>query len=146
MNPAPNGMVYMKVVTDRGAVVTNGTLEVTQARSFGTVNCRISMNDVDGTGYIQLAPGNFGRPGGNFIASGYCNVTLWAGFIDNPNVTNNPPPWYWATIPSIQVQPDSTVYVAISAPSGVVTVVTANEGNSTVTTKTTSATTIKNGG
>jgi hypothetical protein len=73
-----------------------------------------------------------------FITSGYYNVTLMAGY--------NQGPGYLATIPSIQVHPNSTIYVAVSVPSGVVTVVTSNEGSSAATTKTTSATTIKNGG
>ncbi len=141
LNPAPKGTVYMKVVTDQGTVVTNGTLVVTKAGDFGSMNYCISMSDVNGTGYLQLAD-HLNGPG--FITSGYYNVTLWAGYYD-PNVTNNPPPWYWATIPSIQVHPNSTVYVTVSVPSGVVTVVTSNEGSSAVTT-TTSATTIKNGG
>jgi YVTN family beta-propeller protein len=147
LNPAPKGTVYLKVVMDQGGtVVTNGRLSVTQGGSFGWRTYCISMSDVNGTGYLQLALVNFnGTHGGDFITSGYYNVTLWVGSYD-PNVTNNPPPSYWATIPSIQVHPNSTVYVTVSVPSGVVTVVTSNEGSGAVTTTTTSATTIKNGG
>ncbi len=138
LNPAPKGTVYMKVATDQGTVITNGTLFVTQFGNatngeWGLTNhyC-IRLGDVNGTGYLQLA-GNM-----TFIASGYYNVTFMAGY--------NQGPGYSATIPSIQVHPNSTIYVTVSVPSGVVTVVTSNEGSSTVTTTTTSATSIKNGG
>jgi YVTN family beta-propeller protein len=142
LNPAPKGTVYMKVVTDQGAVVTNGTLVVSQVDPAGGLNYCISMSDVNGTGYLQLAPVNFNGTHTDFITSSYYNVTLWAGY-DNPNVTNNPGPSFWATIPSIQVNPNSTIYVTVSIPSGVVTVVTSNERSSIVTTTTTSATTTK---
>jgi YVTN family beta-propeller protein len=142
LNPAPKGTVYMKVVTDQGMVVTNGTLIVTKAGDFGSLTYCISLSDVNGTGYLQLAD-HLNGPG--FITSGYYNVTLWAGYY-NYNVTNNPGPLYWATIPSIQVHPNSTIYVTVSVPSGVVTVVTSNEGSSAVTTTTTSATTIEQNG
>jgi YVTN family beta-propeller protein len=145
LNPAPKGTVYMKVVTDQGTVVTNGTLVVTQAGGFGSMNYCISMSDVNGTGYLQLAPVNFNGTRTDFITSGYYNVTLWAGYY-NYNVTNNPGPWYRATIPSIQVHPNSTIYVTVSIPSGVVTVVTSNEWSGAVTTMTTSATPIKQNG
>jgi YVTN family beta-propeller protein len=143
LNPAPKGTVYMKVVTDQGTVVTNGTLFVIQGGSFGWMTYCISMSDVNGTGYLQLAPVNFnGTHGGDFISSGYYNVTLWAGSM-SPNVTNNPGSWYVAIIPSIQVSPNSTTYVMVSVPSDAVTVVTSNEGTGAVTTTTTSATTTK---
>jgi hypothetical protein len=140
LNPAQKGTVYMKVVTDQGTVITNGTLNVTQSGKLtdgerGDTNgyC-ISMGDVNGTGYLQLALINKTLPGDGFIASGYYNVTLVAGY--------NHGPWYLATIPSIQVHPNSTIYVTVSVPSGVVTVTTSNEGSSAATTTTTSATTI----
>lgn len=143
LNPAPKGTVYMKVVTDQGTVVTNGTLFVIQGGSFGWMTYCISMSDVNGTGYLQLAPVNFnGTHGGDFISSGYYNVTLWAGSI-SPNATNNLGSWYVAIVPSIQVSPNSTTYVTVSVPSDAVTVVTSNEGSGAVTTTTTSATTTK---
>jgi hypothetical protein len=147
LNPAPKGTVYVKVVTDQGTVITNGTLFVNQ---FGDLNngerilrnlyC-ISLGDVNGTGYLQLAVLNgtgASQVAGNFLSSGYYNVTLMAGY--------NQGPGYVATIPSIQVHPNSTIYVTVSVPSGVVTVVTSNEGSSAVTTTTTSATTTKQNG
>jgi hypothetical protein len=140
LNPALKGTVYMKVVDEQGTVITNGSLDVTQVgnttgnwvTSGLVAHYCISLSDVNATGYLQL--------GGNatFLASGYYNLTLVAGY--------NQGPGYMATIPSIQVHPNSTIYVTVSVPSGVVTVVTSNEGSNAVTTTTTSATTIKNGG
>ena len=56
--------------------------------NFGLTNhyC-ISMRDVNGTGYLQLAPVNFNGTRGehDFISSGYYNVTLVAGH----EATNN---------------------------------------------------------
>jgi hypothetical protein len=123
INPAPEGTVYMKVVTDQGAVITNGTLFVTQdgktaydvAHGGGTTaNYCIKLSDVNSTGYLQLAAN------ATFITSGHYNMTLMAVY--------NQGAWYVATIPSIQVHPNSTVYVTVSVPSGAVTVVTTNEG------------------
>ena len=138
LNPAPKGTVYMKVVTDQGSVITNGTLFVTQVGNatngaWGLTNhyC-IRLSDVNGTGFLQLA-GNM-----TFIASGYYNVTLVAGY--------NQGSGYQATIPSILVHPNSTIFVTVTVPSGVVTVITSTEGSSGITTTTTSTTSIKSGG
>jgi hypothetical protein len=80
--PPPKGTVYLKVVTDQGAVETNGTLYVNQW-STGTLNYCISMSDVNGTGYVQLAPVDFNGARLGFITSGYYNVTQWAGSYNN---------------------------------------------------------------
>jgi hypothetical protein len=89
LNPAPEGTVYMKVVTDQGAVITNGTLFVTQAGMVGGESLQagycIRLGDINGTGYLQLAAN------ATFITSGYYNVTLMAGYDQGP--------WYTATIP-----------------------------------------------
>lgn len=138
LNPAPKGTVYMKVVTDQGTVIANGTLFVNQFGNTTNGNrilrnpyC-ISLGDINGTGYLQLAALN-GTGGAaensTFLTSGYYNVTLVAGYDQGPG--------YVATIPSIQVHPNSTIYVTVYVPSGVVTVITSNEGSSTVTTATT---------
>jgi hypothetical protein len=74
LNPAPEGTVYMKVVTDQGAVITNGTLFVTQMGTVGgggqEANYCIRLGDVNGTGYLQLAAN------ATFLTSGYYNETL----------------------------------------------------------------------
>ena len=147
LNWAPGGNDYIKVVTDQGAVITNGTLIVTQAGNAtehgtgpGVWNATgltehywITLEGANRTGYLSLSGG------GTDVTVGYFNVTLVAGY-------NNQGPCYTATIPMIQVTPNSTVYVTVSVPSGVVTVVTTNEVSGAVTTTTTSATTTKNGG
>jgi YVTN family beta-propeller protein len=139
LNPAPTGAVYIKVVNDQGSTdVTNGTVIVVQSGSFGSLHYCLNMSDVNGSGYLQLAPLYFNGTAG--YESGYYNVTLWVGY-DNPNATNNPGPSYWGTISSIQIQPYSTIYITAFIPSGAVTMVTSGEGNGIVTTTTTSATT-----
>ena len=146
LNPAPKGTVYMKVVNDQGTVITNGTLFVFSSGNQIDGNhltrsdyC-ISLGDVNGTGYLQLAVIN-GTGGAaensTFLTSGVYDVTLMAGYDQGPG--------YTATIPTIQVQPNSTIYVTVSVPSGVVTIVTSNDVSTAITTTTTSATTVKNG-
>jgi len=122
---------YMRVVTDKGMVITNGTLKVTEVRGGDTTSGWVALGGANGTGYVPL---------GAYLPSGYFNVTLVASY-------NNQGPCYTATIPSFQLNLNSSVYVTVSIPSGVVTIVTSNEGGSAVTTTTTtSATTIKNSG
>ena len=146
LNPAPKGTVYMKVVNDQGTVITNGTLFVFSSGNQIDGNhltrsdyC-ISLGDVNGTGYLQLAVIN-GTGGAaensTFLTSGVYDVTLMAGYDQGPG--------YTATIPTIQVQPNSTIYITVSVPSGVVTIVTSNDVSTAITTTTTSATTVKNG-
>jgi hypothetical protein len=143
LNTVPKPTVYVKVVTDQGTVITNGTLVVDQSENMTdgeeTGHYCISLIDVQGTGYVRLADLNQSGSPATSITGGYYNVTLVASL-------NNQGPWYVATIPSIQISPNSTVYVTVSVPSGVVTVVTSNEGSSAVITTTTSATTIKQNG
>jgi hypothetical protein len=134
LNLVPKPTVYVKVVTDQGTVITNGSLIVDQLENmtngFETSNYCISLSDVQATGYVRLADLNQSGSKATFITGGYYDVTLVAGL-------NNQGPWYTATIPSIQLAPNSTVYVTVSVPSGAVTVVTSNEGSSAVTTTTT---------
>jgi YVTN family beta-propeller protein len=138
LNTAPKPTVYVKVVTDQGTVITNGTLLVDQLENMTngeeTAHYCTSLSDVQGTGYVRLADLNQSGSSANLITGGYYNVTVVAGL-------NNQGPWYMATIPSIQLGPNSTVYVTVSVPSGAVTIVTSNEGSSSVTTTTTTATT-----
>jgi hypothetical protein len=147
LNPAPKGTVYMRVVTDQGTVITNGSLFVFSSgnQTDGSHVIRsdycINLSDVNGTGYLQLAVIN-GTGGvtenSTFLTSGVYDVTVMTDYDQGLG--------YTATIPPIMVHPNSTIYVTVSVPSGVVTVVTSNEGSSAVTTTTTSATIIKNGG
>jgi hypothetical protein len=128
--PAQNGSIYLKIVTDQGSVTTNnGTLFVTHTvpasseASGGKANYCLRLNG-NATGYMELAA-NDGLP-----QTGSYNLTLFAGY--------NGGPGYQGTIPSLTVQPDTTVYVTLSVPSGEVTVVSCAQGNSCTTTTTTS--------
>jgi hypothetical protein len=140
LTPAPKGTVYVKVVSNQGAVITNGSLFVGQfgntTNGAGTNSYCLRLSDVNGTGYVQLAFLNGSTP--MFLTSGFYHVTIMAGY--------NGGSWYVATIPTIQVHPNSTIYVTVSVPSGLVTVVVSNEGSSNEVTTTTSATTIKQNG
>lgn len=141
-NTASKPTVYVKVVTGQGTLITNGSLVVGQLENttngFATSHYCIGLGDVQGTGYVRLADLNQSGSSSTIITGGYYNVTVVAGL-------NDQGPWYIATIPFIQIGPDSIIYVTVSAPSGMVTIVTSNEGSNAVTTTTTSATTIKNG-
>jgi hypothetical protein len=140
LNTVPKPTVYVKVVTDQGKVITNGSLVVDQLENmtngYETSGYCIALSDVQETGYVRLADLNQSGSNVTSITGGYYNVTLVAGL-------GNQGPWYMATIPSIQISPYSVVYVTVSVPSGVVTIVTSSEGSSAVTTTTTSATTTK---
>jgi hypothetical protein len=143
LNTVPKPTVYVKVVTDQGTVITNGSLVVdhleNMTNGYETSHYCISLSDVQGSGYVRLADLNQSGSSASIITGGYYNVTLVAGL-------NNQGLWYMATIPSIPISPNSIVYVTVSVPSGVVTIATTSEGSSAVTTTTTSATTINNGG
>jgi len=127
------GNDYMKVVTDQGKVITNGTLVVNLVENDGdTSGYWVALGGANGTGYVPLASSVN-------VTSGHYNVTLVASY-------NNQGACYTATIPPIPVNLNSSVYVTVSIPSGVVTIVTSPEGSSTITTTTTTATTIKQNG
>jgi len=137
LNWGSKGDIYMKVVTDEGTVITNGTLVVhavalaSNGDMSGTSNYWVGLGYANVTGYSQLAlNANFT----NSFTNGYYYLTLVASY-------NNTGPCYTATLPPIQVHPNSTVYVTVSIPSGVVTVVTSNAGSGGATTTTTSVTT-----
>ena len=143
LNTVPKPTVYVKVVTDQGTVITNGSLVADQLENmtngYETSHYCISLSDVQGSGYVRLADLNQSGSSASIITGGYYNVTLVAGL-------NNQGLWYMATIPSIPISPNSIVYVTVSVPSGMVTIANTSEGSSAVTTTSTSATTINNGG
>lgn len=141
LTPAQNGSIYLKVVTDQGSVITsngtvdNGTVFVTHTvpaasgHSGGKAGYCLHLNG-NGTGYMELAAKD------GLSQTGSYNMTLSAGY--------NQGPGYEGTIPSFTVQPDTTVYVTVSVPSGVVTVVSCASGNN-CSTSTTTATTSSGG-
>lgn len=135
LNWVPEGNDYVKVVTNQslGKVITNGTLLVNLVENDGeySISYAIALGDANGTGYVNLAaPSN--------VTAGYYNVIL----VTSDSMHG---PCYTAAIPTIMMNPNSAVFVTVSVPSGMVTVLTSNEGRSVATT-TTSATIIRNGG
>jgi hypothetical protein len=135
LNPSQNGSLYLKVITDQGSLVNNGSVAVTHTvpagngTSGGIANYCLHF-EANGTGYLKLSAND------GLLPVGAYNLTLWAGY--------NQGPGYVATIPPFTVQPNATVYVTVSIPSGEVYVVTSTQGSSLTTTTTTSATSIMN--
>jgi len=136
LTPEQNGTLYLKVVTDQGSVITNnGTVFVTHTVPTaggipgGTANYCLHLEG-NATGYTELAAND------TLPATGSYNLTLFAGY--------NQRAGFQGTIPPFTVQPNTTVYVTVSVPSGVVTVVICAHGNSCTTTTTTA--TLSSGG
>jgi hypothetical protein len=132
LTPVQNGSLYLKVVTDQGSVITNnGTVFVTHTApptagiSGGTANHCLRLEG-NATGYLELAAND------SLPTVGSYNLTLFAGYGQGPG--------YQGTIPSFTVQPNTTVYVTISVPSGEVTVVSCAQGSNCSTTTTTATT------
>jgi hypothetical protein len=138
VTPMQNGPLYLKVVTNQGSIITNnGTVFVTHivpaanGISGGTADYCLNLQG-NATGYLELAANDSLLPTGSY------NLTLFAGY--------NQGPGYQATIPPVTVQPNTTVYVTLSVPSGDVTMVTCTQGSSSCATTTTTATSIASGG
>jgi len=123
-----NGSIFLKIATDQGAVVDNGSVLVTHvllssppATANRTTYClRLEPN---ATGFIELA--NDGLP-----QAGNYNLTFSAGYQG---------PGTWASVYLFSVQPNTSIYVTVSVPSREAQIVTSTTGNSTVTTVTTTA-------
>jgi hypothetical protein len=108
------GPVFAKVVTDQGAIINNGTIQVTHTGPSvngafcGTANYKVPLRP-NATGWVQISASD-GLP----LAGSY-NLTLVAGYGGSKT--------YTATITDIKVNPLTTVYVTISVPSGIVSIV-----------------------
>jgi hypothetical protein len=124
-----NGSIFLKIMTDEGSLVANGSVLVTHSVSLGpqlpanrTTYClRLEPN---ANGFIELA--NDGLP-----QAGTYNLTFAAGFDQGPGT--------WASVYLFSVQPNTSIYVTVSVPSKEAQIVTSTTGNSTVTTVTTTA-------
>jgi hypothetical protein len=124
-----NGSIFLKIVTDQGAAVDNGSVLVTHvvfssppATANRTTYClRLEPN---ATGFIDLANDGLAQAG-NY------NLTFSAGHDQGPRT--------WASVYLFSVQPNTSIYVTVSVPSRVAQIVTSTTGNSTVTTVTTTA-------
>jgi hypothetical protein len=131
LTPTQGGPIYLKIVTDQGsAVPDNGTVFVTHAGPKGTANYCLGL-PFNATGYVGLAASD------GLAQTGSYNMSLFAGY--------NQGPGYQGTLPAFTVQPNTTVYVTVSVPSGTVTIESCPQGGNSCTTTTATATTIGSG-
>jgi len=128
-----NGMVFLKVVTDQGVNVGNGSVLVTHSvpalngSSAPTTDSYCLRLDAFGSGELGLAANDSLPPTGSY------NLTLIAGYDQGLG--------YQGIVPKFVVQPDTTVVVTVTVtgPSSGGVFIATSPGNTTVTT-TTSAT------
>jgi hypothetical protein len=132
-NPLPSGPIYIKVMTDQGALVTNGTVyasnRVNVTSWWGSDDyCVYLSSNTNSTGFEQVTENLYPNQGGVY------NFTVVAQYGANQSSK--------VVIHDIVVQTNTTTYIAISIPSGQVTIatVTCNQPNScTESSSTTSA-------
>lgn len=121
------GSIFLKIVTDQGSIVTNGSVLVVHSIAGGP---QVSINrttyclnlEPNATGFIELE--NDGLP-----QNGVYNLTFSAGYDQGPGTL--------ASVYLFSVQPNTSVYVTVSVPSREVQVVTSTAGGSVVTSTTT---------
>jgi hypothetical protein len=131
--PLPSGPIYIKVMTDQGALVTNGTVyasnRVNVTSWWGSDDyCVYLSSNTNSTGFEQVTENLYPNQGGVY------NFTVVAQYGANQSSK--------VVIHDIVVQTNTTTYIAISIPSGQVTIatVTCNQPNScTESSSTTSA-------
>lgn len=127
-----NGPLYLKVTTDRGATVDNGTVLVTHVGTNGTANYCIDFpggSRPNSTGYFSIAADD------GLSLMGAYNITLL--------VYEPIPGGYVGSLPAFNVTADTSVAVSWSVPSGAVLVITHPQGQgerTEVATTTTTAT------
>jgi hypothetical protein len=140
--PLKSGPIFLRVVTDQGAVVTNGTVYASHRLGVsdwqGSADYCLAMSyDTNSTGYMDIADATVGMAGG-MPAGGVYNYTLAAQYGANQSSR--------IVIPDILVQSNVTTYLTVSIPSGQVTVttVTCNQDGGSCT-ESTSTSTAKGG-
>ena len=118
-----SGSIFFKILTDQGSLVTNGSVLVTHSVSGNRTTYCLRL-EPSATGFIELA--NDGLP-----QAGVYNLTFAAGYDQGPGIQ--------ASVYLFSVQPDTSIHVTVSVPSGMAQIVTSTTGVSTVTTVTTTA-------
>jgi len=118
-----NGSIFLKILTDQGSLVTNGSVLVTHSVSANRTTYCLRL-EPNANGFVELA--NDGLP-----QAGIYNLTFAAGYDQGPGT--------WASVYLFSVQPNTSIYVTVSVPSRETQIVTSTTGNSTVTTVTTTA-------
>jgi len=127
LGPKENGSIFLKIMTDQGSTVNNGSVLVVHSISHGpgtpgnrTTYClRLEPNAM---GFIELA--NDGLP-----QAGVYNLTFYAGYGQGPGII--------ASVYLFNVQPNSSINVTVGVPSREAQIVTSMTGGVVVTTTTT---------
>jgi hypothetical protein len=120
--------MYLKVMTDQGAIVDNGTVLVTHVGTNGTANYCIDFpggSRPNSTGYFSIAANDGLSPTGTY------NITLL--------VYEPIPGGYVGSLQSFSVTTNTSVAVSWSVPSGAVLIVTHPQGSTEIATTTTTA-------
>lgn len=125
------GPLYLKVTTDRGAIVNNGSVLVTHVGTNGTADYCIDFpggSRPNSTGYFPIAADDGLSPTGAY------NITLL--------VYEPIPGGYVGSLPAFNVTAGTSVAVSWSVPSGAVLIVTHPQGSTEAATTTTTATSV----
>lgn len=126
-----SGPMYLKVTTDQGAIVNNGTVLVTHAGTNGTTDYCIDFGvglRPNSTGYFPITADDGLSPTGKY------NITLL--------VYGPLPAGYVGSLPPFNVTTNTSVAVSWSVPSGAVLIVTHLQGSTEIATTTTTATSV----
>jgi hypothetical protein len=126
-----SGPMYLKVTTDQGAIIDNGTVLVTHVDTNGRANYCIDFaggSQPNSTGYFPITANDGLSPTGTY------NITL---FVYEPI-----PGGYVGSLPPFNVTTNTSVAVSWSVPSGAVLIVTHPQGSTEIATTTTTATSV----
>jgi len=132
LTPLVNGPINLLVVTDQGIPVSNGTIyasnRVNATNWQGSNNyCLLLSSNPKPTGFPIVLTENDSR-----LGDGVYNFTVVANY--GVNQTSR------VVVPDIAIQPNTTVYITISVPSGQVTTVTVACSQNSCTQSTTTST------
>jgi hypothetical protein len=129
LTPLQSGPISLKVTTDQGAIVNNGTVFITHVGTNGTANYCLRLQP-NSAGYLQVAASDGLSPTGTY------NVTIFAGF--------NQGSGYEGSLPPITVTTSMSTGITLSVPSGAVSIVTSSLGGALASTTTTTASSVEN--
>jgi hypothetical protein len=136
-----SGPVYLKVVTNQGAVVRNGTVFTTHQYSASDSQgsddyCILLSADSNSTGYMQISDTGAALEGGLPLGGAY-NFTVTTEYDGHS---------FQVPIPQIVVHSRVITYITVSIPSGEVTEVTVDCSQSSVCVSSTATITGPGGG
>jgi len=150
--PLQSGPIYVKVITDQGVIVNNGTVFMTHSANYSNPHINngevhlisadycLSLSSVSNTtGFIQVAdPGAVTDGGDGLNLTGYYNFTVSAAYGANRPLQIVVPQLFDATS-------NATIYITISVPSGEVTIVTIACSQANACTQSTTTSSAKGG-